>query len=97
MLLTDETYPRIEVIFGGHDSFRETQVLDAEEFIAVKGFKAKGKRISTYEVESVNELEPVRFPQENKDTSETVEEDEENLDDKSNTDILDEITGDETI
>ena len=68
-------------------------MLDAEEFIAVKGFKAKGKRISTYEVETVNELEPVRFPQENKDTSETVEEDEENLDDKSNTDILDEITG----
>ncbi len=93
LLLTDETYPRIEVIFGGHDSFRETLVLDAEEFIAVKGFKAKGKRISTYEVETVNELEPIRFPQENKDTSETVEEDEENLEDKSNTDILDEITG----
>ncbi len=68
-------------------------MFDAEEFIAVKGFKAKGKRISTYEVETVNELEPIRFPQENKDTSETVEEDEENLDDKSNTDILDEITG----
>lgn len=93
LLLTDEAYPRIEVIFGGHDSFRETLVLDAEEFISVKGFKAKGKRISTYEVETVNELEPIRFPQENKDTSETVEEDEENLDDKSNTDILDEITG----
>ncbi|OCW92674.1 DNA topoisomerase IV [Macellibacteroides sp. HH-ZS] len=93
LLLTDEAYPRIEVIFGGHDSFRETLVLDAEEFISVKGFKAKGKRISTYEVETVNELEPVRFAQESKNISETVEEDEENLEDKSNTDILDEITG----
>ena len=62
MLLTDEVYPRIEAVFGGHDDFRESLVLDAEEFIAVKGFKAKGKRISTYEIANINELEPTRFP-----------------------------------
>jgi len=62
MLLTDEAYPRIEAVFGGHDDFRESLVLDAEEFIAVKGFKAKGKRISTYEIANINELEPTRFP-----------------------------------
>ncbi len=60
LLLTDEAYPRIEVVFGGHDAFREPLVLDAEEFIGVKGFKAKGKRISTFEVETVNELESTR-------------------------------------
>ena len=96
MLLTDEVYPRIEVVFGGHDAFREPLVLDAEEFIAVKGFKAKGKRISTFEVETVNELEPTRFaPAEqpgdtsgegnpdNDDTGQT----------ESDSDIIDEITG----
>jgi Type IIA topoisomerase (DNA gyrase/topo II, topoisomerase IV), A subunit len=62
MLLTDEAYPRIEAVFGGHDDFRESLVLNAEEFIAVKGFKAKGKRISTYEIANINELEPTRFP-----------------------------------
>jgi len=61
LLLTDETYPRIEVVFGGHDAFRESLVVDADEFIAIKGFKAKGKRISTYNVETINELEPIRF------------------------------------
>ncbi|MDR1336705.1 MAG: DNA gyrase/topoisomerase IV subunit A [Tannerella sp.] len=61
-LLTDETYPRIETVFGGNDSFRTPLVIDAEAFIGVKSFKAKGKRMTTCEVATVNELEPVRFP-----------------------------------
>lgn len=94
MLLTDEVYPRIEVVFGGHDAFRDPLVLDAEEFIAVKGFKAKGKRISTYDIETINELEPTRFaPSPQEDANNTVSEDEEDADDQSNSDILDEITG----
>lgn len=97
MLLTDEAYPRIEAVFGGHDAFREPLVLDAEEFIAVKGFKAKGKRISTFDIETINELDPVRFapaeqPQEQNDN----DGEDTDLDpdaDKSNSDIIDEITG----
>ena len=57
-LLTDTKYARFNVKFGGGDSFRDDLVLDAEEFIAVKSFKAKGKRISNYAVESVVEIEP---------------------------------------
>ncbi|MDR1103241.1 MAG: DNA gyrase/topoisomerase IV subunit A [Tannerella sp.] len=64
-LLTDETYPRIETVFGGNDSFRTPLVIDAEVFIGIKSFKAKGKRMTTFEVATVNELEPVRFPAEN--------------------------------
>lgn len=94
MLLTDETYPRIEVTFGGHDSFREPLVLDAEEFIGVKGFKAKGKRIATFEIEAINELDPVRFPPVAPEEEEKGEEEEyEGGSDKSNSDIIDEITG----
>ena len=52
--------PRIEVAFGEGDSFREPMVVDAAEFIAVKGFKAKGKRLTTYSVATINELEPLR-------------------------------------
>ena len=37
--------------------------IDAEEFIAVKGFKAKGKRISNYNIGEIKELEPLRFPE----------------------------------
>ena len=96
ILLTDEYYPRLEVIFGGHDSFREAMVIDAEEFIAVKGFKAKGKRITTYTVDTINELEPTRFPEPTNEQPEQPEEEPENLDpdsDKSEGDIIDEITG----
>ena len=96
ILLTDEYYPRLEVIFGGHDNFRDPLNIDADEFIAVKGFKAKGKRITTYAVETINELEPTRFPEPSQEQQEVPEEDPENLDPdsgKSEGDIIDEITG----
>lgn len=95
MLLTDEIYPRIEVIFGGHDSFREALILDAEEFISVKGFKAKGKRLSTFEIETINELDPVRFASVPQSSAENQGSDDDSNtgQDESNSDIIDEITG----
>ncbi len=61
LILSDQDYPRFEVVFGGNDEHRPALEVDAEEFIAVKGFKAKGKRLTTNEVASINELEPLRF------------------------------------
>lgn len=62
LCLTDVTFPRFKVVLGGPDSFREPIEIDAAEFVAVKGFKAKGKRVTTCTIESVEELEPTRFP-----------------------------------
>ena len=98
VLLTDEYYPRLEVIFGSHDSFREPMLIEADEFIAVKGFKAKGKRLTTFAIETINELEPLRQPEAPQIVGEEVEEEEESeiLDPdhgKSEGDILDELTG----
>ena len=96
ILLTDECYPRLEIIFGGHDSFREPMIIEADEFIAVKVFKAKGKRITTFTMETVNELEPTRQPEVSQDTEDQEEEEPEILDPdhgKSEDDIRDEITG----
>jgi topoisomerase-4 subunit A len=73
---SDVDFPRFEVVFGGGDSFRESLVVDAEEFIGVKSFKAKGKRLTTYEVETINELEPVRFAPPKEDVDATNEEEE---------------------
>ena len=95
ILLTDECYPRLEVVFGGHDSFRDPMIVEADEFIAVKGFKAKGKRLTTYTIDTINELEPTRQP-EPQPAADEPEEEPENLDpdqDKSEGDILDELTG----
>ena len=85
VLLTDVTYPLIKVTYGGADEFRGSEEIDAEQFIAVKGFKAKGKRISTYQIESITELEPTRFPEEpevpdDQDNPEDTEDTEENPD-----------------
>ena len=63
LLLTDTSYPRILVKFGGNDSVRPELEINAEEFIAVKGFKAKGKRITTYTLGEIEELEPIRQPE----------------------------------
>ena len=98
ILLTDTVYPLIKVTYGGVDEFRGSEEIDAEQFISVKGFKAKGKRLSTYQIESIEELEPVRFPEEldNPDNSEDPDDSEEDIDPdagKSEQQIRDEMTG----
>ncbi|HBG58288.1 MAG TPA: DNA gyrase/topoisomerase IV subunit A, partial [Porphyromonadaceae bacterium] len=95
-LLTDVVYPRVKVVFGGNDDFREPLEIDVEEFITVKSYKAKGKRISNYEVKTVEELEPLRFPEPDPEPQETmkVEIDEENGESTlSDADLRDEIIG----
>ena len=93
--------PRLQITFGGHDSFRDPQEIDAESFIGVKSFKAKGKRLTTFDTETITELEPIRRPEpetEEAVAGETEEKDteKENLDPdagKSQSDIVDELTG----
>lgn len=99
IILSSQVYPRIRVTFGGADAFRDPMDIDVDEFIAVKGFKAKGKRISTWQVASIEELEPTRFPEEEDDNDDGDggdDEEEENLDPdrgKSQQQVIDEITG----
>ena len=96
LLLTDTAYPRIKVTMGGVDDFREPIELDAEEFIGVKSFKARGKRITTLNVAGVEELEPLRFPAETVETESDKPEDETVEDPdagKSQQDVADELTG----
>ena len=72
--------------------------------MGVKGFKAKGKRITTYAVEKIEELEPTRFPEEQDNGDDdasggsdgTANDSVENLDPdagKSQRQVIDEITG----
>jgi topoisomerase-4 subunit A len=96
ILLTDTPYPRLEITFFEPDTFRGPQEIDAEQFIGVKGFKAKGKRLTTFALDQVNELEPTRFPEPEDTEGEETEELPEVVDPdegKSDSDIRDEITG----
>ena len=107
VLLTDVAFPRIQITYGGADASRGTEEVDAEQFVGVKGFKAKGKRLTTWTVDKIEELEPSRFPEKEKEEDENSEDDqqeenpttgneEENLDPdagKSQQQVIDEITG----
>lgn len=57
--LTDEQHPRFEVVFGGRYESRPAEVIVAEDFIAEKSFKARGKRVTTFEVKEIREIEPL--------------------------------------
>ena len=101
LLLTGTPYPYIRVTFGGSDSVRPPMEIDAEQFVGVKGFKAKGKRIATWQVDKVEELEPLRQPEKpglgnDATEGETGDQGEEDLDPdagKSRQQIIDEMTG----
>ena len=105
VLLTDDVYPRIDVVYGGADSARGHEEIDCEQFVGVKGFKAKGKRITTYNVDHIDELEPTRFPEEPEETPKNPSTDDDNDDSdgetenldpdagKSQQQVIDEITG----
>jgi topoisomerase-4 subunit A len=54
-----EKYPRFEIEFGGSNEGREKEILDVSEFITLKSYKAKGKRVSTFEIKNLNEMEPL--------------------------------------
>ena len=58
MALSDNKVPQFRFTFGGHDSFRAPLIITGEELIE-RTFKAKGKRVSTYKVKEVEELEPL--------------------------------------
>lgn len=73
ILLTDTPFARLLVEFGGNDAVRPALEIETEDFIAVKSFKAKGKRISTYEIAGVSELEPTRFPEPEEEPAEEPE------------------------
>ena len=59
--LSDAPGARVRITFCGGDEFREPMEVMAAEFIAVKSYKAKGKRLTTWQLDEVTELEPVEL------------------------------------
>lgn len=57
--LSCEPHPRFEVYFGGKYQARPPEVIVADEFIAEKSYKARGKRVTTFEVKEIREIEPL--------------------------------------
>ena len=94
-LLSDAKFPRIKVTFAGADAFREPLVIDAEEYIGVKSYKANGKRVTTFEVDTIEEIEPREMPEDEEEQPPVdIEADTVETDDVINqNDVRDELTG----
>ncbi|MDE6277560.1 MAG: DNA gyrase/topoisomerase IV subunit A [Muribaculaceae bacterium] len=58
ILLSDTPGARFELTFGGADSVREPVIIDAEEYIGLKSVEAKGKRLTTWTLADVREIDP---------------------------------------
>ncbi|MCL3781795.1 DNA gyrase/topoisomerase IV subunit A [Prolixibacteraceae bacterium JC049] len=65
-------YPRFEIEFGAHHSYRENEIVEVDPFIGVKSFKAKGKRLSNYSIQNITELEPVVKDEHDKPTDDAM-------------------------
>ena len=74
-------YPRLEIEFGGKYAERENEIIEVAEFIGVKSWKAKGKRLSNYNIENVKEVEPVVKDEHDKPQPEETEETEKTKED----------------
>jgi topoisomerase-4 subunit A len=49
----------LEIHFGGKHKDRDTEIIEVAEFIGIKSYKAKGKRLTSFMVENIHEIEPV--------------------------------------
>ena len=60
-----DTFPRLEVTYDESANKKiESEIIDISDFIAVKGYKAKGKRITTAAVKQFTWLDPLPEPEE---------------------------------
>ncbi len=71
--ISSDAHPRIILTFGGKAAHREAEEIDAEEFIGKKGFTAKGKKCSPYELKAVCFGEPYEKEEEEEDVVEIIE------------------------
>lgn len=61
--LSEDRHPQFQVIFGGKYEHRDPENVDAEEYIAKKGYSAKGKKCHQYDLKEVKFIEPLHKPE----------------------------------
>ena len=57
--INSDTYPQLQVVYGGHNAGRPDDTIDVDEFIGVKSHRAKGKRVTTLDVDKIVFAEPL--------------------------------------
>ncbi|MBS3769454.1 MAG: DNA gyrase/topoisomerase IV subunit A [Bacteroidales bacterium] len=77
--LFKDTYPRLKIEFGGKNKNKEDQEILLPDFIGVKSFKARGKRLTNAEVKKIHLLEPLPEPETDDEDEDGVKEDQMSL------------------
>ncbi|MCM1110693.1 MAG: DNA gyrase/topoisomerase IV subunit A [Clostridium sp.] len=104
VLLSDKPGARFRVTFDKADSAREPLEVTAMEFIGEKSFKARGKRLTVYNVGTIDEIEPAEV-EEVSPNQVIVDDDSDGdgetpsslLEEKSDEELRDEINGQQRI
>jgi topoisomerase-4 subunit A len=63
VVMTDAEHPQLEVTYKGANSGRPADVVAVEEFIGIKSNRAKGKRVTTLDVDQLAFVESVAPPE----------------------------------
>ncbi|MDR0694353.1 MAG: DNA gyrase/topoisomerase IV subunit A [Prevotellaceae bacterium] len=58
--LSDDRFPQAQLAFKGKQAHRPPETIDVDEFIGVKSFRAKGKRASSYDVNTIQFIAPLQ-------------------------------------
>ncbi len=61
--ISEDRHPQFQVVFGGKYGHRDPENIDAEEYIAKKGYSAKGKKCHQYDLKEVKFIEPLHKPE----------------------------------
>ncbi len=61
--INNDFYPNLTIEFGGANAARPDEAVDVDNFIGIKSHRAKGKRLTIYEVAKMAFVEPLRFPE----------------------------------
>lgn len=71
-----DTFPRLEVLYDENSKKKiDSEIVEVSDFIGVKGYKAKGKRITTFDVKEFRWLDPLPEPEETDDEDDNIDAD----------------------
>lgn len=89
--LTSDEFSRFRITFGGTDEYREPLEIEATEFVGIKSFKARGKRVTTFNVGGVEQIPSLLKPEEKtaEDTENSLPEENDGLADELDTEMPD--------
>ena len=71
--VTERAGAKLEITYKGAHASRPADLIDVDEFVGVKSHRAKGKRLTTYEVDTLRMIEPELAPEPEHSDDETID------------------------